>query len=298
MFCSNCGNQVSDNAKFCNACGAPLQAAPAPVAAKPAIEVDEFGVPVAPKAAAIKTAVEVDEFGVPVTPKKVAKPAVEVDEFGVPVSPKTVAPKSVVEVDEFGVPVAANEVPAAEANAAPVVDEFGVPVNSGANATVRTAKPVNKKLLIGIGIAVIAAILVVVLIILLGGSGGKSSKMALIEASLDAMCDDPGDIMDYMPSKVIDHFGEGMSRSEMKDELRDNFSEYVGCTVKSCKIENEMSEELMVSQINKMLGSNFDEYCIAYCTVVFECDGDTEEVEFTFHMVREGGKWYLMYFEE
>lgn len=28
MFCQNCGTQNSDGVKFCNNCGAPLQAAP------------------------------------------------------------------------------------------------------------------------------------------------------------------------------------------------------------------------------------------------------------------------------
>lgn len=38
MFCSTCGNQIPDNARFCNACGAPVasQAAPAVASAAPA----------------------------------------------------------------------------------------------------------------------------------------------------------------------------------------------------------------------------------------------------------------------
>ena len=29
MFCSNCGNKVGDNARFCGACGSKLTGAPA-----------------------------------------------------------------------------------------------------------------------------------------------------------------------------------------------------------------------------------------------------------------------------
>ncbi len=38
MFCSNCGNVLNDNAKFCNKCGAPTKAAPQqPVCTQPAV---------------------------------------------------------------------------------------------------------------------------------------------------------------------------------------------------------------------------------------------------------------------
>ena len=312
MFCSNCGNQVSDNAKFCNACGAPLQkvSAPAP-APNPTTEVDEFGVPVAPKAPkAPKQTVEVDEFGVPVAPKtpKAPKQTAEVDEFGVPVAPKTPkAPKQTVEVDEFGVPVApkvnnADPVNIQTAAPAPQTDEFGVPVYAGGGSQA-VAKPVNKKLLIGIVAAVAVVALIIVLIIVLGGggnggAGGKSTKEAVIEASLKAMCSDPGDLMDLMPSEMLEISGEGLSKEEMREQLRESFDEYTGYKYESFEIINEMSQSMMLEQMNQMLGSSYDDYCVAQCRAVLSYDGESEEITFTFHIIKDGGKWMLMFFED
>ena len=46
MFCSNCGAQCADGTKFCQSCGTPLNAAPAPEAT---------AAPAAPKAPKAKT---------------------------------------------------------------------------------------------------------------------------------------------------------------------------------------------------------------------------------------------------
>jgi hypothetical protein len=247
-----------------------MQKQSAPVQ-KPAT--DEFGVPIAPAAPAQRPAV--DDFGVPIAPAAPAqRPAV--DDFGVPIAPAT--------------PVQRTTAP---------VDQFGVPMYATPNVSAPASKPINKKLFIGIGAAV-AAILAVVLIIVhsLGGGGGKSSQKAVIDASLKAMCDDPGDILDLMPSKMVQALGDGMTKAEMREDLRDSFSNYEGYSFKSCKIVQQQSSSEMLEYINAMYGTKYDECCMAYVeAVLYDEYGDVDENDFEFVLIKEGGKWYLGFFE-
>ena len=112
------------------------------------------------------------------------------------------------------------------------------------------------------------------------------------------MCSDPADIMDLMPSEALKMVGDNLSKAEMREQLRENFDEYTEYKYESFEIINEMSQSMMLEQMNQMLGTSFDDYCVVQCSVTLSYDGEPEEMGFTFHLVKDGGKWMLMYFED
>lgn len=159
MFCKNCGKELPDNAKFCNACGTPV-APPAPAAA-PEIPETPAAAPEAPVAA-------------PETP--VAAPE---------------APEAVPETSEAApeAPVAAPETPAA----VPEIPAF----QPAASAEQESAPALGKKHRGASGIAVIAvgAIVAVVVLVLLfrlifgifAGGGKRGQAFAYLNDDYELM---------------------------------------------------------------------------------------------------------------
>ncbi len=138
MFCSNCGKQAPDGAKFCTGCGSPLAAPAAPVApvveAAPAPVVETTPTPVAEPVAPVVPVSEPTPVPV-VEPTPVVEPAAPV-EPATPVEP--VVPAPVVE------PVAVEPVVAPVAPAAPVAEPAPAPapVPAAPVAPVEPAAPV------------------------------------------------------------------------------------------------------------------------------------------------------------
>ena len=258
MFCIKCGKPISDDSRFCTSCGNPVQDT-TPVA--PVSEPTP-----APAPTSVSEAVT--------EPAPAPKAQAQVDEFGVPVAPKAAAPK-----------------------VAPVVDEFGVPVYSSAKTTVFTAKPVNKKLLLGIIAAVVVIAIVVVLVLALAGKsseGDKSSKEAVIEAAMKAACKGDTDaIIDLMPPETK----EMADMYELREDIMYVIEDYVGFTYKSSTLRLIRDQSDYLESINAMSYTQYDECILVTTSVWLAYGGDEGEVNFEFVLLRDGDTWYLAEFD-
>ncbi len=153
MFCSNCGKQAPDGAKFCTGCGSPLAAPVAPAAPAPVVE---------PTPAPVVEPVAEPVVAVEPTPvvEPVAEPVV------VPVAPVVVEPvmEPVTPVYEAPAPAPVYEAPAPAP--APVY-EAPAPVAPVQPAPAPVVAPAPKSKTPGWAIAVI----IILIIALLGAAG-------------------------------------------------------------------------------------------------------------------------------
>ena len=68
MICKKCGNTLKEGAKFCNACGAPVQAQPAPIPSTAPVNREDTGytIPLVREAAPVQNAAPVYKKPFPV----------------------------------------------------------------------------------------------------------------------------------------------------------------------------------------------------------------------------------------
>ena len=174
MFCSSCGKEIPDTAKFCPICGTNFAAAEQPAAQ-----------PVAPAPASVPTPapapaepVQAAPTAQPVQPAQTAQPA-----------------------PEF-IPQYAPQAEAAAPAAAPAASKFDI------NALLK-----NKKVLIGAAAAV-AVIVLIIIIAALASAGGGSSAYNIVTTGYNYYSEDDNIHLFYGATQLEPIEAEGISSSE------------------------------------------------------------------------------------
>lgn len=160
-FCSNCGAQLQDNARFCGGCGQKQEVTP--VQETPVYEAPVYEAPV---------------YEVPVQEEPVYEaPVYEAPVYEAPVPEAPVYEAPVYEAPAYEAPV--YEAPAYEVPQQQYEPAYGAPVYDPVGYGMAAPQQPKKKktgLIVGISVAVVAVVvLVVALIMIFGGSAGNET---------------------------------------------------------------------------------------------------------------------------